>query len=31
MRNSVTEEEASDIATVPNCQKVFALWLGNAE
>ncbi len=29
MKNAVTEEEAANAATVPNCRKVFDIWLGN--
>lgn len=29
MRNEVTKVECEDIATVPNCKKVYDLWLGN--
>jgi hypothetical protein len=29
MKNPVTKEECEDISTVPNCQQVYNLWLGN--
>ena len=31
MRNEITEEQAGKLATVPNCSKVYNIWLGNAE
>ena len=31
LRNNVTEDEAGSIATVPNCSRVYNIWLGNVE